>query len=510
MAELTSRERTVTASGGSGCSRGDPAVADRTDTVSSAPSGRAARTARAVVLLAVAEIVGKLATLAMVVAAARGLPRADFGVFSLALAVGLLASVLPSWGFEATVVQRGSARPGELPGLLARLLAMRAAIAGPVLALACVVLMLRRDGGTALAAAGVAAAPIAETFTDAYRSVATALQRPARAAAGLVAQRIATTLAVFTVGGGLVGLALTFLAGTLLGTAALAVLVARLGVRPDWRAVDRGGLATLHSASGVAGLHSLASMALFRIDVLLLGVLAGDAAVGLYAAVYRLLETVLFVAWVVGRAVFPVMAADPSAAMLRRGMERGLAVLAAAFAPYGVVLWLRGADVLGLLYGSGFAADGVAIARWLAPAPLLFGVAYLGAYALLARDSTPRVLLVGSVGALLVNVAANLALVPRLAGTGAALATSLSYAVEALLILPAVRHVTGPMRWAAPVLPAVLGSLVVGTVLLMPVPLLPALALTLAAYPVVWYVAARRFDPEQAAVARGLLGGNRE
>jgi len=40
------------------------------------------------VLLALAELVGKLGTLVVVVGAARLLPLADFGVFSVALAAG--------------------------------------------------------------------------------------------------------------------------------------------------------------------------------------------------------------------------------------------------------------------------------------------------------------------------------------------------------------------------------------------------------------------------------------
>ena len=50
------------------------------------------------------------------------------------------------------------------------------------------------------------------------------------------------------------------------------------------------------------GVDTVVAMALFRIDQVLLGAMKGDAAVGVYAAAYRLLETMLFVSWAVAAA----------------------------------------------------------------------------------------------------------------------------------------------------------------------------------------------------------------
>ncbi len=180
-----------------------------------------------------------------------------------------------------------------------------------------------------------------------------------------------------------------------------------------------------------------------------------------------------------------------------------MVVLAAVFLPYAALLWCRGGDLLRLLYGEPFVGPGLPVVAWLAPAPLLFGAAFLAADVLLSAGPTGTVL-VGSIGALAVNLGLNLVLIPRYGPTGAAMATSASYAVElALLYPPACRRVGRPTL-VRPLLPVVAGSALLAGVLLLPLPLSPALAAGAVGYLAVWYALARRLDPEQVRVLRGL------
>ena len=80
-------------------------------------SGRPARNAA---VLAQAEIVGKVGTLAYTVIAARALTTDDYGAFAYAVSVSLLLATLPTWGFDDLVVQRGAADLRRLDGLVAR------------------------------------------------------------------------------------------------------------------------------------------------------------------------------------------------------------------------------------------------------------------------------------------------------------------------------------------------------------------------------------------------------
>jgi O-antigen/teichoic acid export membrane protein len=460
------------------------------------------------VLLALAELAGKLGTLAIVVGAARLLPLAAFGVFSVALAAGVIVAVVPSWGFDTILIQRGAVRPAELPTLLAELLALRITLAvGVLVAVVAVVAAGGADAATVGAVGCVVAACLAETVTDAYRAVAVACERQGIVARAQVLQRAATAvlaLLALAIWRDLPQLAVAYLAGTLLGTVAVAVGAARLGVRPCWPGVGWPGLRRLLRVSWSSGAHSVASMALFRADAMMLAALAGAAAAGRYAAAYRLLETVIFVCWTVARVVFPVMVSATGSAQVRRGAERGLVVLSTVFLPYAALLWCRGGDLLRLLYGAPFARDGGVALAWLAPGPLLFGAAWLAAYVLLAAGPTASVL-VGSVGALAVNIGLNLVLIPRYGPAGAAAATSVSYAVELALLYPVARARVGRPELARPLLPAVVGSAVLAGVLLLPLPFIPALLLAAALYLVTWYLLASRVDAEQVEVMRGLI-----
>jgi O-antigen/teichoic acid export membrane protein len=187
-----------------------------------------------------------------------------------------------------------------------------------------------------------------------------------------------------------------------------------------------------------------------------------------------------------------------------RVAQAGMAVLATVFLPYAVLLWCRGPDVLRLVYGPGFAEQSAAALAWLAPAPLLFGAGYLAGLVLLAGGPTPR-LLAGSVGALVVNVGLNLALIPPYGPVGAAISTSVSYAAQTLFLYPAVRRQVGRPALLRPLLPAGGAAAVAAAALLLPVPLLPAGAVAAAAFAATWLALARRLDADQISVLRALV-----
>lgn len=478
---------------------------------STSASERTMRTAKGVAALATGDVLGKIATLAYVVVAARALGPVDFGVFGFALALGTLGAMIPAWGFDLVVVQEGSADRSRLPTLLAELLAARTMTTIPVAAMLIAVELVRRGGETGLASALVMTACFVDTYADAYRAAAAVHEAQPRSAAVLVLQRVTTALTVVgsvTMGWGLLGVATCVLAGSVVGLIAMVIVVSRLGIRADIRGLTAKGVRTLISRSHIVGFSAVISALMFRINTVLLGFLASDAAVGAYSAAYRILETVLFVAWATSGAVFPVVARDPQAWRIRRGFERGLVVLTAVFLPYAVVLLLRGDDLLVLLYGEAFTSAGTPILQWLAFAPLLFGVAYLANYALIAPGPNKQIL-VGGLVALAVNVALNFALIPSLQGVGAAIATTMSYAIEAVVLgIYLVRAIGVPLRIRAVAASAV-GTVVVLGVLVAPLPFIPALLVAGAAYCVAWWIVARLLDPEQIDVLRGLMRRSR-
>lgn len=467
---------------------------------------RAARNAAAV---AVAEIAGKLATFAYTIAAARILGEVQFGAFAYALSFALLVATLPSWGFDPLLVQRGSREPQRLAALMSETLTWRTAIAVPVfLAAGIAGVVLRPTPESAIALVVVLAATAVDVYSDVGRAAAAALQDQVGTSKALVLQRLTTAalaIGALVAGFGLVGLSLAYLGGTLAGAVGVVGAVRRLGVGIDLRSVHREGLLKTGRLSIAMGIDAVASLALFRIDQVMLGAIQGDGAVGVYAAAYRLLETVLFLSWAVAKAVFPVMSAATESWRVRRGVEQGLGVLATLYVPFGVGLWLEAEPVLRLLYGEPYAAQAAGATRWLAGAPLIFGLGYLVSYGLLSRERGWEIVLT-TVASLGVNIALNVVLIPPLSSTGAAISTIVSYGVEALLALVLLARLVGWMRFDRVLAPSLAASAVMAAVVLaVPGGLAVEVPLGMAVYGAVWFLLARWWQPEHLSVIGGLL-----
>lgn len=469
--------------------------------------GRAVRAARAMATLAVAELVGKVSTLLILVGAARVLGPSDFGVFGLALSVGLLLAVIPGWGLDDLLVQRGSAEPERLPAFVGQVLSLRCLLALPATAVAISLVVVHREGTVALAASFVALAPIVDTFSQAFRATATALQRQQLLALVHLTQRLLT--AVFAVlalafSRSLLPLSVTFLSGSVLGFLLLWSAVRWIGVHPTFAETAPRDLRQFFRGSWIVAVDALVLVGVARIDVVLLGWWQGDEAAGVYSAAYRLIDTVLFVSWTVVRAVYPVMASGADDRRVRPGVERGLTVLITVFLPYAVILVIRPADVLRLVYGDAYAGPGAEALAWLAGTPLLFGAATLMGYALISRGPVPS-LLVASTGALVCNLGLNAVLIPALGPAGAGAATTAAYAVLfVVLFVLVVRRFGGVMGLRA-LVPGTVGSACVGAVVLLPIPLIPALIAGGLAFAAAWVLSASWVDPEVVRVLRGVF-----
>lgn len=166
-------------------------------------------------------------------------------------------------------------------------------------------------------------------------------------------------------------------------------------------------------------------MAYFRVDVLLLQRLATPVALGLYAAAYRVIEALLLVPRSVVGVTYPAASAAWREGTLTRGLlsrpGRMLALVSLAAAGG---LWALAPETMTFLFGRPF-VDGAAALRVLALAlPVLFLNQYLGMLLPATHRQNAWVSLLGA--ALIVNVIANLALIPRFGIAGAAGATLVS------------------------------------------------------------------------------------
>jgi O-antigen/teichoic acid export membrane protein len=467
------------------------------------------RIARNAAILAAAEIAGKFATLAFTIVAARALGPVDFGAFAYALSFSLLVAVLPAWGFDSLLIQRASAEPGRLPVLLSETLVWRAALAIPVFIVAAGIgLALRPTTRSAIALLLVLAATFLDVFVEAGRSAARARQSQGGIGRALVAQRFTTAaLAVGAVwaGLGLVGVSVAYLLGTVAGGVIVVRSLRRLEVSVNLASIGRQGLARTGRLSIPIGIDTVLALALFRIDQLMLGAFKGDGAVGQYAVGYRLLETVLFVSWAVALALFPAMSAVPERSQVRRHLEQGLAGIFAIYVPFAIGLWIEAKPVLDLLFGPAYAAQGASLVRWLSSTPFFFAIGFLGSYALLATGR-PVKAIIATIMATVYNIGLNLVLIPRLSGTGAAIATTTSYALEAVIVLAFLVPAVGVVRLHRAFLPPAVAAAVMAVMLLaIDLPIVIELVLAMLVYGLAWLALARWWTPGHLDVVASLL-----
>ncbi len=233
------------------------------------------RAARNASVRGLAEILGKFATLAWTVAAARILSQEDFGAVSYAMALMYLLSSFAAWGFDSGVVRRGSAEVALLPRVYLGSQVWKTALAALVFGGAA---LLALESRPTLASWFVLVlmllAGFPELWSHTARAVASVRQSPAGVSTALVVQRLVTAamiVAALVAGLGPLGLAAGFLVGTLAGWAAHHVAVRRLDVRPGLRGLTRTDLRTAASGTFLIGVSGLALMLLFRVDVVLLG-----------------------------------------------------------------------------------------------------------------------------------------------------------------------------------------------------------------------------------------------
>jgi glycosyltransferase involved in cell wall biosynthesis/O-antigen/teichoic acid export membrane protein/O-antigen ligase len=232
-----------------------------------------------------------------------------------------------------------------------------------------------------------------------------------------------------------VRLAMVGVAGLM--TLLLTVFKYRPTLRPDWNAMGR-----MLSASLLLGLALVLNVLYYRIDVPLLALLTDSTQVAIYASAYRILDVVTLLPVAAAGVALPLMAAARKANVrhLAEFTRQYLELALAAGLLIAVALTIFRQPLLTFLYGGYYDAS----------APTLLVLAWVAAATLVTNVFTPlavalnrqRTLLAVTALGLAVNLAANVALIPRYGAVAAAYATLVTeVAVTVPLIVVAVRSV---------------------------------------------------------------------
>jgi O-antigen/teichoic acid export membrane protein len=457
----------------------------------------------------VGEGIGKVATFILFAALARAVGPEGLGAFVLAFAILGIAIIPVALGADVYLLRRVARERSAIDHLFFNILALKLALAVPVLALAFLVANLAGYDATTKAtiyvlSAGVLLDLMAKTLHSSFN----AAERGELLAAMLIGQRVVTAavaVAALVAGFGVVAVAAIYSAGAALGFAIGLVLMARRLGLPRV-AVDPRGWRALVTETLPYGAQDVFGVLLFRLDAVMLSVLATEAAVGRYGAAYRLLESTLFVTWALNGAfaamyVYLDRDTDPSVqAVFQRSVKAALAVLV----PAAVVMGFLAEPICRIAFGDEL-ADAAAPLRLLAPVVVMMSlVALTSSLVVSRRGPGPIARLTGVM--VVVNVALNFALIPPLGDSGAALAMLVTEAAFVVVALRLAVTTIGGVEWAPmTAAPATAGLVLSGVLaLLYGLPVL-GLVIGLPAYALVFWLLERRIAPEDLRFVRELL-----
>ena len=442
------------------------------------------RVARNVLVRSVAEVVAKAASLAFFVVLARELGTEGYGEFMFALALTGALLLAAGFGTDELIAREAAREHAHAPRYLADVATLKTATAAGLLIVALAIVFAgdySADARLATLLVGIGVA--LEVIAKSWQSIFQAYERLDLASACVILQRCVTAavgIVILLAGGGLVGAAAVFAAGSLLGLAAAEFGVRRiLGVRRARPSLARGlRLLKLGVPIGVAG---LLFTLLLRVDVMMLSFLGSNAEVGIYSAAFRLVEGCQFLSWIFGGAMLPWLARGSGAASLRRGFMLGLKFEAAMLVPIALVFTCFAGPIIDLLYGAEFAGSVLPL-QLLGLTVAFYGLQSFSGIVLIARDAPGTMTKVVAFVALQ-NVVCNAVFIPLAGADGAAAVQLSSHVLLALLAVRAASRRTGGLQAGRALAgPALAAAALVAVALLVPLPALVSGALALLAY----------------------------
>jgi O-antigen/teichoic acid export membrane protein len=288
------------------------------------------------------------------------------------------------------------------------------------------------------------------------------MEYPAAISTVTALTRVSLGALVLLIGWGFVGLAAVSVLANIVSAAALGILMTRHCMRPhaDW---NSGTGKWMMRTSFPLMINLFLATAFFRIDVLLLKLLQGDAAVGYYGAAYRYVNGLIIIPAFLTQAIFPLMSryAHSARDSLMRAYVLSLRLMVIIALPIAVGTPFIAEELILLLAGRAYLPDSaiaLQIIIWFLPFSFVNSVTQ---YVLIAIDQQ-RFLTGAFLIGVTFNVAANLIFIPIFSYKGAAVVTVFS---EMALLIPfyySVRRNLGPLPWVSLCWQPVVASAVMG------------------------------------------------
>jgi O-antigen/teichoic acid export membrane protein len=459
---------------------------------------------------AVGEVVGKVASLVLYVAIARELGEALFGDYVFALSLSTVLMLGAGLGLQELLAREVAKDAGRIDDLFWNVLAIRAITVVPlVLVVALVGAARGHSVELGAAAAAVATAVGLELVANAYYAVFQGVEKNHHVATSLIVNRISTTvmaIIVLAAGGGLLPVAAVVALGSLFGVVTAYVLMRHDVARPAFE-VEPRRWPQLIRVGFPLGLTTILNQSLLRLNVVILGFIAGSAAVGEYGAAARLIDATMFVPWAFGGAILPWFSrhTGQGPVTIARGLEIVTKTMVALTLPVALVFVVYADALIDALYGSGF-GGGVSQLQLLAGMTVLYALISVATTVLIGRDR-PQDFTKPAAIVLVVSIALSLALIPPYEGDGAAISLVVS---SALLLVLTMRNLVRTVGAVSPLkvllAPLASGAAMLGTAyLLSEVAWVPAAVVALAVYALAFLAVERILFPADFAFYSGMF-----
>lgn len=447
----------------------------------------------------VGEVVSKAASLAFFAVMAREFGKEGFGEYTFALSLVVLFTVFAGFGTDTVLTRAVAQRREDLPPLFWGSIWLKLALGSLAVAGAVAVAVV---GGypprvqVAIAVLGVAS--LADLVAKTLFATFLAYDDMRPVAKSVVLQRTLTAVvgvAAMVLGAGLVPVSFIYLLGSVAAVAYAGRELYRRDVRPR-RSVSMTQARAILVTAVPLGISAIFTTVLFRIDAAMLSGFKDEAAVGLYGAAYRVLESTLFLTYAM------TAAAVPTLSRLRRGTTPsvgsvfafGLKVTTLSLMPIGAAFLLFPEPLLRLLFGGEYVEAASAL-RWLGGAAVFYGITYFAMNTVVAQGRQGVIPWVTG-GLMLMNVLLNLVLIPRYSFDGAAAVTAATEVVGSAVMLFLALRLVGPVPVRRILSGPVAGVLAMAAVAALAGDGLIGLALAGVAYLVVTGATERAFFPE--------------
>jgi O-antigen/teichoic acid export membrane protein len=345
----------------------------------------------------------------------RALEATRYGEWATILAAIELIAMVGNLGLETVAVRMAAQDPKREGAWVGAATTLRLALMAPMMAIFFAVLALLASDQQMAIAGLILSALFLTAAISTLRVVFRLHVRNHITVAFTTANSVlwaGSVIAIAALGGGLVAFALAFSAIAIMIQGSLAVLALRTmqvqfrGSRALWPRIFGIGISV--------GIAATLTFAYGRIDQILVYEFASDSTeVGVYAAMYKILDNAGFVPLAVMTTLFPIMAglypSDPE--RLKRMMQIAIDYLTIV-ALGGLALTLAAAEpIIEFLYGSDY-VSGAAILPVLMAAFIPICIGNVAGNVIVAMDLQRRYIWFAGLG-LLLNVPLNIVLIPE-------------------------------------------------------------------------------------------------